>query len=191
MILKGWQREVELLFSKSETTKSLSLFFKSIIKDIEYVSPRGINDLKPRIIKCVSDIREMYSYSDVSLGSVPSNLPDKSADDDKVFLNVFKQKVDSLTFETADSMELFFYSVIADIKDFSIRAIDDVKLRILECVSEVKHIYSNQDASSVASSPNATPNYLQPFGSPRNQLNITESPPQGYVVYYNVPFYSN
>jgi hypothetical protein len=271
-VLQNLQKEFELLYNKSETTQSLGLFFKSVLKDIECVAPRGLNDLKPRIIKCVSDVREMYLYSDVSLGSVPCKLPKKSAKsgegnkhedvslgsvpcklpkksaksgegnkhedvslgsvpcklpkksaksgegnkhegvslgsvpyklpkksaksgEGNKHLSNLKKKFDLLNyaFETTTSMELFFLSVIADIEDFSVHAIDDVKLRILECVSEVKDMYSNQDVSSIISSPNATPRNLQPRSSPRDHLNTLESPPQGYLVYeyYNVPVYSD
>lgn len=176
----------------------MGLFFKSVLKDIENVCSRGLNDLKPRIIKCVSDVREMYSYSDVSLGSKPCNLIEqstKSKEENKYIFN-FQKIVDMLdhTCETTNSMELFFLSVLADIEDFSIRAIDDVKLRILECVSEVKDIYSNQDVSSeMTSNDNTNPNYLQSL-SPHT-VNFHVPPPgfpsQEYITYYNVPFFYN
>lgn len=194
-ILQSLQKEIELLYNKSETTESLGLFFRSVLKDIEYVCPRAINDLKPRIIKCVSDVREMYAYSDVSLGSSSRNLSEKFAKSEEKNKHSFNfiKKVHMLyhTFETKNAMELFFLSVIADIEDFSVRAIDDVKLRILESVSEVKHIYCNQDVSSaISSNSDVIPNYLQSLNFPQNNLNTQGSPSQGYnIVYYNVPVY--
>lgn len=186
-----------MLDSKFETTKSLDLFFKSVIADIENFCPRAIDDVKPRILKCVSEVREMYSNSDEAIGnpscSLASDKCDLSEKRHSVLTNLQKQiaKLDN-KLETNNSMDLFFKSISMDLEDFCIGAIDDVKLRILECVTVVKEIYSNLETSSTTSSNgHISPNYLSSHTPTIDLINTPGSTSQGYITYYNVPFYSN
>jgi len=194
-ILYNLQKQIEMLNNKSETTKSLDLFFKSVLLDVQDFCPRAIDDIKPRILKCVSEVREMYYNSNVSPENMSCSTGEKCTrfeEGNTIIFNLQKQ-IEMLNGKLGitKTMDLFFKSVSADIEDFSIRAIDDVKLKILECVSEVKDMYSNQDVSSVTSSINGniTPNYVPPQTPPISFNNIPSSPPQGFITYLNVPLY--
>lgn len=188
-----------MLSSKFETTKSLDLFFKSILADIENFSPRAIDDVKPRILKCVSEVREMYSTrnSDAPLEnpscSMAADKFNRTEERNSILTNLQNQiAILDNKLETNNSMDLFFKSISVDLEDFCIGAIDDVKLRILECVTVVKEIYSNSEVSSTTSSNgHLTPNYLSSQTPTIDLTNTPESPPQGYITYYNVPYYSN
>lgn len=196
-ILHNLQKQIEILNNKSETTKSLDLFFKSVLLDVQDFCPRAIDDIKPRVLKCVSEVREMYHDSNVLPDNLSYSTSEKCTRHDEgstILLNLQKQ-IEMLNFKLGipKTMDLFFKSVSADIEDFCIRAIDDVKLKILECVSEVKDMYSNPDGSSVNSSinGNTTPNYEPPQTPPIILNNIPRSTPQGFITYLNVPLYCN
>lgn len=191
------QKQIEILVTKFETTKSLDLFFKSVLMDIEDFCPRAIDDVKPRILKCVSEVREMYSNSDVPLENPSCSLAadklNRSEKKNSILTNLQKH-ITTLDnkLELNNSMDLFFKSISVDLEDFCEGAIDDVKLRILECVTVVKEIYSYSEASSTTSSnDHLTPNYLPSHTPTIDFINTPGSPPQGYITYYNVPFYSN
>lgn len=196
-ILNDLQKQIEMLGTKFETTKSMDLFFKSVLADIEDFSPRAIDDIKPRILKCVSEVREMYSHSNVPLGnpscSLAADKHNRSGKINSILTNLQKHiTIIDNKVETNNSMDLFFKSISVDLEDFCIGAIDDVKLRILECVTVVKEIYSNSEASSTTSSNDQlTPNYLSSHNPTIDLINTPLSPSQGYITYYNVPFYSN
>jgi len=196
-ILHNLQKQIEMLNNKSESTKSLDLFFKSILLDIQDFCPRAIDDIKPRILKCVSEVREMYYNSNVSPEMLSCSTSEKCSrlDEGNTILFNLQKQIEMLNGKLGitKTMDLFFKSVSADIEDFCIRAIDDVKLKILVCVSEVKDMYSNQDVSSVTSSinGNTTPNYVLPHTPPINLNNIPRSPPQGFITYLNLPIYCN
>jgi len=196
-ILHNLQKQVEMLNNKSETTKSLDLFFKSVLLDVQDFCPRAIDDIKPRILKCVSEVREMYYNSNASPEKLSCSTFEKSTrlDERNTILFNLQKQIEMLNGKLGitNTMDLFFKSVSADIEDFCIRAIDDVKLKILECVSEVKVMYSNQDVSSVTSSinGNTTPNYVPSHTPPINIDNIPHSPPQGFITYLNLPVYCN
>ncbi|XP_060856280.1 uncharacterized protein LOC132934005 [Metopolophium dirhodum] len=193
-ILHNLQKQIEILNNKSETTKSLDLFFKSILLDVQDFCPRAIDDIKPRILKCVSEVREMYHTSNVPPDNLSYSTGENSTRPDEgstILFNLQKQiEILNGKLGITKTMDLFFKSVSADIEDFCIRAIDDVKLKILECVSEVKDMYSNPDVSSVTSSINGniTPNYVPPHTPP---IILNNSPPQGFITYLNVPLYCN
>ncbi|XP_022177304.1 uncharacterized protein LOC111038486 [Myzus persicae] len=196
-ILQNLQKQIEILNNKSETTKSLDLFFKSVLLDVQDFCPRAIDDIKPRILKCVSEVREMYHNSNVSPDNLSCSTGEKCTrlDGGNTILFNLQKQIEMLNGQLGitKTMDLFFKSVSADIEDFCIRAIDDVKLKILECVSEIKDMYSNPDVSSVTSSinGNTTPNYVLPHTPPINFNNIPSSPPQGFITYLNVPLYCN
>lgn len=194
-ILHNLQKQIEILNNKSETTKSLDLFFKSVLLDVQDFCPRAIDDIKPRILKCVSEVREMYHTSNVPPDNLSYSTGENSTrpvEGSTILFNLQKQiEILNGKLGITKTMDLFFKSVSADIEDFCIRAIDDVKLKILECVSEVKDMYSNLDVSSVTSSINGTttPNYVPPHTPPIILNNIPCSPPPGFITY--VPLYCN
>ncbi|XP_025198148.1 uncharacterized protein LOC112596602 [Melanaphis sacchari] len=211
-ILHNLQKQIEMLSNKPDTSKSLDLFFKSVLLDVQDFCPRAIDDIKPRILKCVSEVREMYHNSDVPSDNLSCSTGKKCAHFDegnKILFNLQKQiEILNDKLGVTKTMDLFFKSVSADMEDFCIRAIDDVKIKILECVSEVKDIYSIPDLPSAASSINGnlTPNYEPPNFEPPNFeppyfeppntppihfSNILGSPTQGFITYYNVPLYCN
>lgn len=197
-ILHNLQKQIEMLNNKSETTKSLDLFFESVLLDVQDFCPRAIDDIKPRILKCVSEVREMYYNSNVSPENLSCSTSEKSThleERNTILFNLQKQ-IEMLNGKLGitKTMDLFFKSVSADIEDFCIRAIDDVKIKVLECVSEVKDMYSNQDVSSATSSinGNTTPNYVPSHTPPINLENIPSSPPEGFITYYlHLPLYCN
>lgn len=194
-ILHNLQKQIEMLNNKSETTKSLDLFFKSVLLDVQDFCPRAIDDIKPRILKCVSEVREMYHNSNVSPDNLSCSTNEKCTrvDEGNTILFNLQNQIEILNGKlgATNTMDLFFKSVSADIEDFCIRAIDDVKLKILECVSEVKEMYFIPELGSVASSinGNSTPNYVPPHTAPINLNNVPQSPTQGFITY--VPLYCN
>ncbi|XP_026820475.1 uncharacterized protein LOC113559082 [Rhopalosiphum maidis] len=196
-ILHNLQKQIEMLNNKSETTKSLDLFFKSVLLDVQDFCPRAIDDIKPRILKCVSEVRQMYHNSNVSPDNLSCSTSEKCTRLDEgntILFNLQKQiEVLNSKMGVTKTMDLFFKSVSADIEDFCIRAIDDVKIKILECISEIKEIYSLSDLGSVTSSinGNSTPNYVPPQTPPINLNNMPRSQTQGFITYYNVPLYCN
>ncbi|KAE9525312.1 hypothetical protein AGLY_014380 [Aphis glycines] len=194
-ILHNLQKQIEMLNNKSETTKSLDLFFKSVLLDVQDFCPRAIDDIKPRILKCVSEVREMYHNSNVSPDNLSCSTNEKCTrvDEGNTILFNLQNQIEILNGKlgATNTMDLFFKSVSADIEDFCIRAIDDVKLKILECVSEVKEMYFIPELGSVTSSinGNSTPNYVPPHTAPINLNNVPQSPTQGFITY--VPLYCN
>lgn len=178
----------------------MDLFFKSVSIDIQDFCPRAIDEVKPKILKCVSEVREIYSNLDTSSDTMPSNSAEKCTrlDDENTILCKLQKRIEIIhnKLETTRSMDLFFKSVSADMDDFCIRAVDEVKLRILKCVSEVKGIYSNLNinCSPTHSDSNSIPNCLSSHTPPVAEvINTALAPdPVGqYITYYNVPLYCN
>lgn len=233
-ILYQLLRQIETFNNRTENTKSLDLFFKSVSVDIEDLCPRAIDEVKPKILKCVSDVREAY-YANASPTPTPPQQQQQQQrqqqrpesadgcrrrpqpDDENATARGSHRRrriggdpVDN-QLEVARSTDLFFKSVSADVGDFCVRAIDDVKLGILKCVSDVKRVYSNRyymrSAGSSAGN-SATDNYAADTRAPaavNRANNATAAAPapapasapapapqdarnqQGYVTYYNVP----
>jgi len=171
-ILYSLLKQIELLNNKSENRKSLDLFFKSVSVDIEDLCPRAIDDVKPKILKCVAVVRDTYHRSSTADGSPPmaDRYCSRSDDNDDETVVRHRQPTETIhnTLEIARSTDLFFKSVSADVEDFCARAIDDVKLGILKCVAEVKEIYSNREIPSPSPSDggNSTSIYSTSYASP-------------------------
>lgn len=188
-----------MLNNKSENTKSLDLFFKSVSVDIEDLCPRAIDEVKPKILKCVSEVREIYrSKSNASPDNLPCTFAERfsRSDEENAILCNLHKRIETIhsKLEITRSTDLFFKSVSADMEDFCIRAIDEIKLRILKCVSEVKEIYSNREIpSSSPSDGNSKSNYSASHTPPTVLARDPAAPApdtrpgQGYITYYNVP----
>lgn len=135
-VLNSFLKQFEILNEKSETIKSLDLFFNSILLDLNSFCPQAIDEVKLKILNCVSDVRGIYLKSDVPHSSSASFL---SCEENIIMNNSLKQMgMLNIKSETAKSMELFFKSVMMDMKDFCNVAMTDAKIRILNCVSEIR-----------------------------------------------------
>lgn len=193
-VLNNLQKQVEMLSNKFENSKSLDLFFKSVLLDVQDFCPRAIDEIKPRILKSVSEVRKKYYDLNVSPDnhSCPVVEQCTSLDNRQIMSNLQKQcDMFNTKFGNPKSIELFFKSVSADIEDFCIRAIDEVKIKILESVSEVKDMYSLPDDSTVTSSINSnlTSNYAPPHTPPISVNDVPESPHHEIITFFNLPIY--
>lgn len=245
--------------TKSETIDSLNLFFESVSIDMEDFSPIAINEVKLRILKCVSEIRKTNydlnilpdasstiaqpeqgdpneahtnkghqngkQSNEVRLSTGHSNeahpneehpneenpteerpteeypneeypneehAGESQPNENNETSNGMQTSIAMCNgkSETVKSLDLFFKSVAVDMKDFCTRAIDDVKIQILTCVSDVRGLYLYERHAPVMSTNTYMPNdpsntALVPVGT------IIPPPPHGhrYVTYYNYPYY--
>lgn len=192
-VLNSFLKQFEILNEKSETIKSLDLFFNSILVDLESFCPQAIDEVKLKILNCVSDVRGIYLKSDVPHSSSASFL---SCEENIIMNNSFKQMAMlNIKSETAKSMELFFKSVMMDMKDFCNVAMTDAKIRILNCVSEIRDTsypdYSAVSSEFVPSSNHflieALPILDTTIGIPTGQYHVAHP----FNMLYNGPVYCN
>lgn len=195
-------KEVKTLKPKPKPNKTLELFFESIKVDLENFTIQDVDKVKLCILTCVSKHRSMYSeFTEVSSvnvkidseSDIPTEPPCLNSAGEKcvkseehislhnVLLEIQELKKELTTAST--SLDYFFKSVTADIEDFCTHAIDQIKLDILKCVSDVKAQYSKHKVSKSRVG-NATSNGLQT--AVRNNR-PRPSPPQECLMYYNVP----
>lgn len=191
IVLNNLLKQFEMLNEKLETVKSLDLFFKSVLVDLDSFCPQAIDDVKLKILNCVSDVKGIYLRSDESQSSqAPISL-----NEENIVLNNPLKEIEILNIksETTKSMDLFFKSVMADMNNFCNVAMTDAKIRILKCVSEIRDTtYPNFSAAEFIPNTNNLLIEAHPI------LNTATIPtgqyrnvPHSYNMFYNVPLYCN
>ncbi|VVC38739.1 MADF domain,Myb-like domain [Cinara cedri] len=158
-------KQFEMINEKIETVKSLDLFFKSVLADLDKFCPQAIDDVKLKILNCVSDVKGLYLNSDISSDS-PASF---SSIEENIILN---NSMLNIKPETTKSTELFLKSVMVDMKDFCNVAMADAKIRILKCVSEVRDTVYPVNLSETSSNLNRNSNNLPMEARPNIQSTI-------------------